>query len=311
MLKCLTDEMFSLWIKKGIGTLGFKEIGDARDYETKDSLLIRCDSVYANEMPIKRIQIESQLWKFCKETSKKDMVITYRESKEQYYFGIIEETYKYLPEILEEEPNILKINWLEKCVPENKISTEIKNYLNTAATIFQVIQFEDELSNHYQALNDGNDNIDESNIVIQLVKDVYSHNERLIKKLDNIELLIVIRELVKVMNYKIKNEIEDSLSYFLDLSFLTPIGTRSESLKMFIVKDREVMQFKDIEHLLTLGTRIAIFSVEGFAASVANNINSEEVTLLDLHKIVILIFKYYDNFSVEVKGILNLKKVYI
>lgn len=308
------DSLFNEWINRGIISAGWNEVGNPKDYETKDKLLIRCDEIYSKETPIYRIQIESQLWKFSKEISEGDIILSYRKTYEQYYFAIVLKSHEYVPEISNDYPNVIKVRWLLENVPENLISTEIKNYYNSSANISQIIQYEDSLKQIFDGLQDDCNAEADNDKDIKLIKEIYSLNCRRIKNMENVQLTTVINELLNVLEYKIEKVVENEYLYCFNISFEDRLKLHKSTAVVGILKTKKVYQYKELERILNLdfkAEKLILVSLEGFAASSRENINEEKVKLIAADELVQLIFENYCAFSDKVKDILPLKNVYI
>lgn len=315
LIKCSDEsKLFTTWLNKGIVSVGWNEIGNPKDYETKDRLLIKCDEVYSNEVPIYRIQTESQLWKFSREINIDDVIVTYREENEEYYFGIVEKTHEYIPEVLIGEPNVIKVKWLDKTISENLISTEIKNYLNFSSTVSQIVQYEKEIQGLVGNLISENNKTIEQNTGINIIKEIYKCNNKLVRDMEKPQLIQVLAEVLKKLEYNIENIKEDDFLYNMSICFDDPLKIFSITTKIIVLKLNKAAQYKDIENIVNenySGKKIIIVSTEGFAASVRDNLEEDKAQLISSENVVKLIFENYDSFSNDVKNMLCLQKVFI
>lgn len=308
------DALFTEWINRGIVSIGWKEVGNPKDYETKDKLLIRCDQVYSEKMPIYRIQTESQLWKFSREINAGDIILSYRKADEQYYFGIVDKCHEYIPEMSDDYPNVIKVNWLKKTIPEKMISKEIKNYLSSSASVSQILQYEEKLQKLLDYLQDENNVQASDDNGISLVKKIYLHNSKLVKNLETVQFIIIIKEIIKVLGYNIDDIGESDHLYSFNIWFEDPLKLHKSEAMVGILKNKKVYQYKDIESILKLdlkNDKLILISSDGFAASVKENMEKDKVRLVESSDLISFIFENYSSFSENVKDILYLKKVYV
>lgn len=315
IVKCDDNDLiFNEWINRGIISAGWNEVGNPKDYETKDKLLIKCDEVYSKEAPIFRIQTEGQIWKFSKEINAGDIILSYRRTDEQYYFAIVLRSHEYIPEISNDYPNIIKVRWLQKTVPENVISTEIKNYYNSAAGVSQILQYEKSLQKHFDGVQDEYNAEADNNKDIDLIKEIYSSNTRRIKNLEIGQLIHIINEMLNSLSYKIDKAVETDYLYCINIWFEDRLKLHKSTAMVGILKTKKVYQYKDLEGILKLeikAEKLILISAEGFAASARENINEDKIKLLDADELVELIFENYNSFSDKGKEVLSLKSFYI
>ncbi len=307
--------IISQWFKNNIVSIGFSEIGNPKDYDTKDKLLVRCDEVYSNEAPIFRIRIESQLWKFSREIDIGDQIITYSRADKAYYFGSVKNNYVFLPEVSKNSPNIIKVEWSSGSIPEANITKEIKNSLNAPSMVYQIANNELQMEKTFsdEALSRLEKEV--TTIALDLTEQVYLNCENTIKNLQSNEMLKIVDEVFRLNGYIFRSMEEKENMYHIDVIYMDPFKMMKFANKISIVKGIRKIKTNEIENAIKDNNenyKLILFSVGGFESSSKNNAQINKIcSLVDLRDLVKLIFKNYDKFSDGLKHTLNLKKVYI
>jgi len=309
------NNIISKWFKNNIVSIGFSEIGNPKDYDTKDKLLVRCDEVYSNEAPIFRIRIESQLWKFSREIDIGDQIITYNRADEAYYFATVKNNYVFLPEVSKNSPNIIKVEWNKGSIPSANISKEIKNSLNSPSMVYQIANNELQMEKTFSDEALSKIENEATTIAVDLTERIYSNCENTIKKLQSNEILKIVDELFRINGYIFRSMEEKGNMYHIDVIYMDPFKMMKCANKISIVKDNRKIKTNEIENVIKDNNenyKLILISVGGFEDSSKNNAQINKVcSLVDLRDLVKLIFKNYDKFSDGLKHTLNLKRVYI
>lgn len=308
------DDIISTWFKNNIISIGFSEIGNPKDYDTKDKLLVKCDEVYKNEAPIFRIQIESQLWKFSREIGIDDKIITYSRKDEVYYLATVKNNYVFLPEASKDNPNIIKVEWSKNSVPQTSIKNEIKNSLNSPSTIYQIINYESEIDRIFNETISPTEEIEVSTNK-DLSDKIFLSCENTIKNLQSNEILKIVDELFRLNGYLVRGMEENDMMYCIDVIYMDPLKIMKFSNKITIIKGVIELTVKNVENAIKNNNaeyKLILISVGGFETLAKENPEIKKLcSLIDAKELVELIFKGYDKFSEGLKHTLNLKKMYI
>ncbi|WP_026884487.1 hypothetical protein [Clostridium akagii] len=311
------NAVINKWLKNNIVSIGFSEIGNPKDYDTKDKLLVRCDKVYNNEAPIFRIRIESLLWKFSREIDINDKIITYSNKDEAYYFATVKNNYVFLPEVSKDEPNIIKVEWTNKSILQANISKEIKNSLSSPSMVYQITNNESEIERIFNDLISNGEEEFEITKDIDLIEKIYSSCEVTVKNLQSNEILKIVDEIFRSNGYIFRNMEENDMMYSIDVIYMDSFKLMKFSSKIIIIKSVKELKVNNVENAIKNNKinenyKLILISLGGFEALAKNNTEIIKLcSLLDANELVKLIFKEYDKFSYGLKRILNLKKVYI
>ncbi|MFL0250798.1 restriction endonuclease [Clostridium neuense] len=307
------ESLIDFWIKNGIVTVGWSEIGNPLEYETKDKLLMRCDEVYSNVMPGKRIQYESQVWRFSREINKNDRIITYNALTKEYYIGIVLEEYRYMAEVYPKQPNVLKVKWVEKHIHEKLISKELKDSLSQNYIVFRIFNCDAEIERLLVSNGNVKEALDKENEIYNAALECI---KELLKNMDKNKFKFLVRELLCIMKYKVSNNYDNDRenSYLIisedELSFTKNI------IRVCHLNDDEVVDLNTILNVLnSYGDNVnkyLIISNNSISQAIKNSINDKIFMInLSVDDIVLKLFEYYDELSEDTKKLLLLRKVYI
>lgn len=307
------ENLIEFWIKNGIVTVGWSEIGNPLDYESKDKLLMRCDEVYSNVMPGKRIQYESQVWRFSREISKNDRIITYNMLTNEYYIGIVMDNYKYMADLYPKSPNALKVKWIEKHINEKLISKELKDSLSQNYTVFRVFNCDTEIERLLVSNGNVKEALDKENEiyngVLECVKEILSN-------MDKNKFKILVKELLNIMKYKVSSNYDnDKENSYLIISE-DELNFTKNVIRVSHINDNDAIDVNTLLNILnSYGDNVnkyLIISQKAISQQVKNGVNDKFFMInLSLNDIVQKLFQYYDELNEDTKKLLSLRKVYI
>jgi restriction system protein len=305
------DDIIVEWFKNNVVSIGFSKIGNPKLYATKDELLVKCDEIYSNQAPIFRIQIESQLWRFSREIKIDDKIITYNKKDRKYYMATVKNNPVFLPEASKDYPNIIKVSWSNKSVLEDNISEEIKNSLNSPVIIYQIANYEKELENIFNSTVQNNAQDYKTKELIDFENEAILNCENIIKKLKDFQVLKIVDEIFRLNGYIFTGMNENDLAYDIDAVYIDQLRFLNCKVKIYIAKGENQFSIENVKNKLNNSEdniRLISISINGFKEEVKSYKSN---MLIDGRSLVKLIFSQYDNFSDDLKGILNLKKIYI
>lgn len=306
------ENLIDLWIKNGIVTVGWSEIGNPLDYETKDKLLMRCDEVYSNVMPGKRIQYESQVWRFSREISKNDRIITYNMMTNEYYIGVVIDDYRYMADAYPKYPNVLKVRWIEKRINEKLISKDLKESLSQNYVVFRVFNCDTEIERLLVSNGNVKEALDKEN---EIYNGVLECVRELLSNMDENKFKVLVKELLCIMRYKVSSNYDNDKenSYLIisedELSFTKNV------IRVCHLNDGTADVNTLLDILSGYGDNInkyLIISKNAMSQPVKNGVNEKFFMInISLSDIAQKLFQYYDELSEETKKLLSLRKVYI
>jgi restriction system protein len=305
------DDKIAEWFKNDVVSIGFSKIGNPKLYSTKDELLVKCDEIYSNQAPIFRIQIESQLWRFSREIKIDDRIITYNKKDGKYYMATVKNNHVFLPEASKDYPNIIKVSWSNKSVLEDNISEEIKNSLNSPVMVYQIANYEKELENIFNSTVENDAQDYKTKEPIDFENEAILNCENIIRKLKDFQVLKIVDEMFRLNGYIFTGMNENDLAYNIDAVYIDQLRFLNCKVKIYIAKGENQFSIENVKNKLNNSEdniRLITISINGFKEEVKSYKSN---MLIDGRSLVKLIFNQYDDFSDDLKGILNLKKIYI
>jgi len=103
------------------------------------------------EIPVERPPQErlpgqvGQLWRFVRDISIGDLVLTPVKASREVLMGTIAGDYEYLPDLISDKyPNVRRVNWLKK-VPRRDMTPRLRNTIGSSLTLFRVDGFDEEI----------------------------------------------------------------------------------------------------------------------------------------------------------------------
>lgn len=308
-----SENLIDFWVKNGIVTVGWSEIGNPLDYETKDKLLMRCDEVYSNVMPGKRIQYESQVWRFSREINKNDRIITYNTLTNEYYIGIVIDDYRYAADVYPKYPNVLKVKWIEKHINKKLISKDLRDSLSQNYVVFRVFNCDTEIERLLVSNGNVKEALDKEN---EIYNGVFECVRELLSNIDENKFKVLLKELLCIMKYKVSNNYDnDKENSYLIISE-DELNFTKNVIRVCHLNDDEIVDKSTLLNILSsYGDNInkyLIISKNAILQPVKNGVNDKFFMInLSLGDIVEKLFQYYDKLSEETKKLLSLRKVYI
>lgn len=249
-----------------------------------------------------------------------DYVLTYDAIARVYHLGQIDSDYRYEPKISKELPHVRKVKWFDKTISRDLLSNNTKNSLGSPQTIFKLsTEQKDEI---LKLLNEepveSEDSIIEKNKENSetLLENAKENLKDAINSLSADEMEELVKELLNAMGY-VATRSPKGADRSMDV-FASPDGLGLEEPRIFVEVKHRSGQMGAPAIRTFLGGRqnsdkCLYVSTGGFSkeAKYEAERSSIPLTLVDIEKLSIFISRYYDNFTVEGKTLLPLKKVYI
>lgn len=307
------------FINKGIIAIGWNDLGDLSSYKNKEEIKQAIRNTYPKFKKGKVRSTAGQLFRFCFEFNKGDYAITYNTEKRIYHIGKIKSSYKYKESIIPDMNHIREVKWSEKIERDN-LSPSAKNTLGSALTIIQVNK---DVFNELDNLLEGENTVieeDETEEELDIIKeDIIQKAHEFIKdEINNLsweELEELVAGLLRGMGYKTRitptgpDRGRDVIASPDGLGLGEPriiceVKHRSSSMGSNQIRSfTGGLRNKDKGLYISTGG----FTQEAKYEAERSNI---PITLIDSDSLVNLIIQYYDDFDVESKSILPLKKIY-
>ncbi|WP_411791108.1 restriction endonuclease [Halobacillus rhizosphaerae] len=83
------NELIPVWKKQGIASIGWPQLGDPNNIQSKSELIDMGDEVYEDSKPGSRNSWVNQVWRFSRDIKKGDKIITYYKETREYMVGTV------------------------------------------------------------------------------------------------------------------------------------------------------------------------------------------------------------------------------
>lgn len=320
MVRAQGGEWLPLFTEKGLVALGWTEIGDVTGKKRswiKDQLSVSYPE------SIRSVGAWAGVFdNFVNVMKTGDTVITYDSSSRQYYIGKITGEYQYDPHTYPENPHFRTAEWLPQTLSRDLLSSSARFSLGSLSTVFRVSpDTEAEIAELLHKKPRNHENAEEKVAKVQQQTDELFRNsvETLKDKIlafnfDQMEDLV--REILLAMGYNAVRTPKGK-DRGVDV-FASRDGLGLEGPRIFIeVKHhKEKIGAPDIRSFIAgrnSQDRCLYVSTSGFSleAKYEAERSSVPLTLIDLDLLAELIIRHYDNFRVEGRLMLPLRKIYL
>ncbi|WJQ79817.1 restriction endonuclease [Brevibacillus brevis] len=317
------NELIPAWITKEVASIGWSDLGNPLSYSTREKLIEKAHVVYPKERPGTRINWGSQVWKFSREISVDDNIITYSKETREYLVGKVHQPYSYNPKIVSDYyPNVIGVKWESKRIPRDDLSKGAKNSLGGIATVFRV----DSWGNEIEGLLQGNQPIvavstttpDASDTVIidnsDYIQQAMSLLEDAIDQLDAWKMQDLIGGLLEAMGYQVRVSPKGPDGGVDIIAHRDAFGFENPIIKVQVKHRKVAAGGPEIQQLLganPIGASSLFVSTGGFTSQAKSVAQQHGVKLIDLTELVELVTEWYERMTAEKQSLLPLKKVYV
>ncbi|MDN4081417.1 restriction endonuclease [Paenibacillus polymyxa] len=317
------NELVPEWLKKQVATIGWSSLGNPMEFLNRDNLIEKAHEVYSKERPKARIGWGHQVWKFSREISVNDNIITYSKEKREYIIGKINKPYFYDPKVIHDYyPNVIGVKWESKRISRDQLSQGAKNSLGGISTVFRVDTWGDEFEGLLSrgeespsfptALQNSVD--DESVDNTDFIQQAITLLEDAIDKLDEWQIQDLIGGLLESMGYKVAISPKGPDGGVDIIAHRDAFGFEKPIIKVQVKHRKATAGSPEIQQLLgsnPMGANCLFVSTGGFTSQAKNVAKQHGVKLVDLSELVQLVEEWYEKMPVERQSLLSLKKVYI
>ncbi|MFK4343605.1 MULTISPECIES: restriction endonuclease [unclassified Paenibacillus] len=317
------NELVPEWLEKQVATIGWSSLGNPMQFLNRDKLIEKAHDVYSKEKPKARIGWGHQVWKFSREISVNDNIITYSKEKREYIIGKVNKPYLYDPVMVNDYyPNVIGVKWESKRISRDQLSQGAKNSLGGISTVFRVDTWGDEferllsgdsvVSSFPTALSNvvNDEYIDNSDFIQQAITLL----EDAIDRLDEWQMQDLFGGLLEGMGYQVRISPKGPDGGVDIIAHRDAFGFEKPIIKVQVKHRKASAGSPEIQQLLgsnPMGASSLFVSTGGFTSQAKNVAKQHGVKLVDLSELVELVGEWYEKMSLERQSLLPLKKVYI
>jgi restriction system protein len=317
--------MAPAFVERGIVAIGWSEVGDVRQYQSKLDIVSAVEKAYPLESSGNHLSSAGQLLRFLKELKIGDGVITINSDTRIYHLGEITSDYSFNNQTFIDYPNQRGVKWIKE-ISRDSLSVETKNSLGSTLTLFKLPETASlELWSSSVDLpikiesNELANSEPEKLVIQQAFSDLHEKSLSLIE--DGITALAwdevqeLVAGLLRALGYKTtvspkgKDRGKDI--------FASPDGLGLQDPRIFVeVKHRSgAMGAPEVRTFLggrRSGDRCLYVSTGGFTQEARYEAERHPipVTLLNIRELAIFIVDNYENLDFPSKELLPLRRLY-
>lgn len=312
------NELIPIWKEKGIASIGWPQLGDPKDYQSKEEMRTKADNVYRDERPQSRNSWINQVWRFSREVKAGDKVISYSKEKREYIIGTVTEPHFYdKAEGNPNYPNTLRVKWEDSTVERDSLSQAAKNSLGSVLTVFRIDQWGEELGkllkNPHTVPEDPNGE-EEEEVVEDLVGKALVMIEDKVDKLDPWQMQELVGGLLQAMEYNVKVSPKGPDGGVDVLAYKDAFGFEKPVIKVQVKHRRNSASAPEIQQLLganPIDANSLFVSTGGFTSHAEAVAKHNSVRLVDLEELVGLVVQWYEKMPNDKTAFLPLQKFYV
>lgn len=317
------NELIPVWITKQVAAIGWSDLGNPLNFSVRDKLIEKAHVVYPKEKPGTRINWGSQVWKFSRDITVGDYVITYLKETREYITGKVNKPYSYNPTIVSDYyPNIIGVEWESKRISRDHLSQGAKNSLGGISTVFRVDSWGAEFVGLLQGgqptnkvlpttLDESDDGIDDNSDFIQQAMTLL---EDAIDMLDPWQMQDLVGGLLEAMNYQVRISPKGPDGGVDIIAHRDAFGFEKPIIKVQVKHRNVAAGGPEIQQLLganPIEANSLFVSTGGFTSQAKTVARQHNVKLVDLSDLVDLVMEWYEKMTVEKQAFLPLKRVYV
>lgn len=315
-------KLIHLFKEKKIIALGFNEVGDISGANNIDDI----KNLYRTAYPIKsEVAVglnSSQIYNFLKNFKKGDYVVSYDPKERTYHIGEVVGDFEYNEDLIKEGFNkIRRVNWVGK-VSRDDLSVSTQNTLGAWQTIFEIKdENKEEILSFFESERptfESKAQLEETlgSIMEKTVDRSFEFIKDKIIKLEWQDMQKLMAGILRAMGYKTIITGTGGPDRGKDIvASVDELGLEGPKIKVEVKHQKNSIGSPDIRNFvggLREGQKGIYVSTGGFTkeAYYEAERSNYPLTLVDADIMVELINRYYDNFDIETRTLIPLKKFY-
>lgn len=312
------NELVPVWRGKGVVSIGWPQLGNPKQYQSREALFQKANQTYFDEKPASCRSWASQVWRFSHDIKTGDRVISYTKDKREYLIGTIISAFEHNSSIVSHEyPNVLNVKWESQQISRDLLSQGAKNSLGSILTVFRVDDWGSEISK----LLSGNapeptEVEDEEEVIIieDLVQKGLTMIQDKVDHLDPWEMQVLVAGLLQAMGYTVNVSKKGPDGGVDILAHKDAFGFEKPIIKVQVKHRKASSSAPEIQQLLgahPIGESGLFVSTGGFTSQAVAVAKQHNVKLLDLEELVKLIVRWYEKMPDEARSLMPLQKMYV
>jgi restriction system protein len=314
--------------RTGIVAIGWPEMGDLRELKSRDDFRRAAVKAFPEMRKLQAAVSAGQTFRFVREMSEGDGVVTYSPSDRRYLVGTLTGEHYYEPAADPEQPNGRKVQW-RGSVFRDQLSVATRNSLGAISTLFLLpddaaAEIERLISPAGQRSSATGDESKSSVAEVQQVEDLYKDVQARgfefikdkVSKLEWDEMQELVAGLLRAMGYKTRvspsgsDRGKDIVASRDGLGFEDPrIVVEVKHRTGSQMGSQEIRSFLGGRHESDKGLYV---STGGFTREARYEAERGRipVTLMDIDDLVSSLLEHYEKLDTETQRLLPLRKIY-
>ncbi|MCR8848170.1 restriction endonuclease [Rossellomorea sp. SC111] len=312
------NELIPIWKEKGLASIGWPQLGNPKQYSSKEEMKTKADAVFSEEKPQSRNSWVNQVWRFSRDIQTNDKVISYSKEKREYMVGTVLESHFYDDSVGDPNyPNTIRVKWENEFLDRDRLSQSAKNSLGSVLTVFRVDQWGAEIEK-LMANPDSTplefDDEEEEVVVEDLVSKALVMIEDKVDKLDPWQMQELVGGLLQAMKYNVRISPKGPDGGVDVLAFKDAFGFEKPIIKVQVKHRKSSASAPEIQQLLganPIDANSLFVSTGGFTSHAEAVAKHNSVRLVDLEELVRLVVEWYEKMPNDKRALLPLQRFYV
>ncbi len=299
----------------GVVAIGWHEIGDCSDYQSREDFRYAYHQAYPDETNKYRIGMQAgQVYRFVREIAIGDIVMTPDSPARDVLIGEVTGEYEYDPGQIDGYPNLRSVVW-KRTVSRDDMSTGLRAVTGAIMTVFTVEGFDQEI----QRLLEGRPKPPPEEQV-SFYEDTQSKADELVSdiiaRIAPYDFQDLVAALLRAMGFRTTVSPPGPDGGKDIVAHPDALGFEQPRIKVQVKHTKASVGAPDIRSFRSTvapGEKGLFVSTGGFTSEAKREPEKagQSLTLMDRDQFVDLLTEYYEKLEPEYQAMVPLKKVYI
>jgi len=313
------NELADLVEEKSTVAIGWGNLGDVSTLESRDEFKQRYQQVYPDDSPGRVAVNASQVYRFAREISEGDYVLTYIKASREVVIGLAVRPYEYDTDLLPDDYyHVRRIRWLKR-VSRDDFSGPARNSMGSTLTVFG-------LDNHLAEIHRLATATEEVPVIEEEEEEPPFYNEvkakadeliaDLVSRLDAYEFQDLVAAVLRAMGFRAVSTPPGPDRGVDIVAHPDPFGFERPLIKVQVKHRKSSVSRPEIQAFLGAlrpNDNGLYISTAGFTSEARNEAGNSHrpVTLLDRDGLIHLLLENYEALDPEYKAQVPLRKVWV
>jgi restriction system protein len=313
------NELINFFVDESLVAIGWKGLGNLSEYPSREQIKELYRETYPDHSKNRVAVNAGQLYRFAHVMEDEDRILTYDKSSRTYYYGQIENSYRWSPDNSDEYPHVRSVDWQGE-ISRDEFSTPIKNTLGSTLTVFSLDEHLDKIESVLTGKSETESDGENEEDTPPYFEEVQATSEELISdhiaQLDPFDFEELVAALLRAVGYNASttdpgpDQGVDIVAHPDALGFEEPLVKVQVKHRKSTTGGPEMREFVG-----TLGNaeKGLFVSTGGFTrdAEQAAESTNARVALLNRDEFIDLFLQHYEDIEAEYQAKVPLKRVYV